>query len=400
MHFHPGRLARLDTHLAQNYLAPGRLPCSLILLAHQGKVAHLGVQGLADVERGIPLAADTIFRIYSMTKPMVSAAFMMLVEEGRIALDDPVHRHIPAWKNLQAYTSGNLEIGFQTRPLARPMLIVDLLRHTSGLTYGFQHRTPVDAAYRTLKIGEVDKAGTLETMIEALATLPLEFSPGEAWNYSVSTDVIGWLIEKISGQRLDAFLHERLFAPLGMADTGFHVPAAKAQRLASCYQATPAGGFTLQDDARTSPFLTPPDFRSGGGGLVSTAADVLRFARMILGHGSLEGQRYLSRKTIALMAANHLPGGVDIPALSRSMFSEASYEGVGFGLGFAVVQSPHKTLIPGSAGDLSWGGMASTFFWIDPAESLIAVFLTQLIPSSTYPIRRELRTLTYSALNT
>jgi CubicO group peptidase (beta-lactamase class C family) len=397
MRFNPERLARIDAHLAQNYLAPGRLPCSLVLLARHGEVTPLTVQGMADVERQVPLAPDTLFRIYSMTKPIVSAAFMMLVEEGHIALDDPVHRHIPAWKNLQAYAGGSFETGFQTRPLARPMLIVDLLRHTSGLTYGFQSRTPVDAAYRALKIGEVDKAGTLDTMIEALATLPLEFSPGEAWNYSVSTDVIGWLIEQISGQPLDAFLEQRLFARLGMADTGFHVPPDKAHRLASCYEATPTGGFTLQDDARTSPFLTPPDFRSGGGGLVSTAADFLRFARMILGKGSLEGQQYLSRKTIDLMAANHLPGGVDLPALSRSMFSEASYEGVGFGLGFAVVQSPHKTLIPGSAGDLSWGGMASTFFWIDPVENLIAIFMTQLMPSSTYPIRRELRTLTYAA---
>jgi CubicO group peptidase (beta-lactamase class C family) len=399
MGFHPARLARLDAHLTEKYLAPGRLPCSLVMLARHGDVAHLGVQGMADVERGLPLASDTIFRIYSMTKPIVSAAFLMLVEEGRIALDDPVHRHIPSWKQLKAYAGGDHQTGFQTRPLDRPMLIVDLLRHTSGLTYGFQQRTPIDAAYRALKIGEVDKAGTLETMIEALAALPLEFSPGEAWNYSVSTDVIGYLIEKISGQSLDVFLQERLFGPLGMVDTGFHVAPQSARRLASCYQATPTGGFKLQDDAHSSPFLTAPDFRSGGGGLVSTAADFLRFAQMILGKGRLDGHRYLSRKTIDLMTANHLPGGVDLPALSRSMFSEASYEGVGFGLGFADVQQPHKTLIPGSAGDLSWGGMASTFFWIDPAEQLIGLFMTQLIPSSTYPVRREVRTLAYAALD-
>uniref|UniRef100_UPI003F6F2965 serine hydrolase domain-containing protein n=1 Tax=Polymorphobacter sp. TaxID=1909290 RepID=UPI003F6F2965 len=302
-------------------------------------------------------------------------------------------------KSLAAYAGGTLETGFETRPLARPMLVIDLLRHTSGLTDGFQQQTPVDAAYRARRIGEVEKADTLETMIEALATLPLEFSPGEGWNYSVATDVIGWLIELVSGQSLADFLEQRLFGPLGMIDTGFHVPAASAHRLASCYKATPEGGFALQDDARTSPFLAPPEFLSGGGGLVSTAADYLRFARMILGRGTLDGHRYLSRKTIDLMTANHLPGGVDLPAMSRSLFSEASYDGVGFGLGFAVVQQPHRTLIPGSAGDLSWGGMASTFFWIDPAEDLIGIFMTQLIPSSTWPVRREIRTLAYAALD-
>jgi CubicO group peptidase (beta-lactamase class C family) len=310
-----------------------------------------------------------------------------------------VTKFIPAWRDLEVHVSGTLDTGFTTRPPARPMQVIDLMRHTSGLTYGFQTRTPVDAAYRSLKVGEVEKSGTLETMIADLARLPLEFDPGTAWNYSVSTDVIGWIIQQVSGRPFETFLEDRILAPLGMTDTFFHVPADKAHRLTCCYMATEQGGFTLQDDAPTSPYLQPPGFVSGGGGLVSTATDYLRFARLIQTGGKLGRDRLVSRKTIELMAANHLPGGKCLPELSRSLFSEASYEGVGFGLGFAVVQEPHRTLIPGSKGDLSWGGMASTFFWIDPAEDLIGIFLTQLIPSSTWPVRRQLRTLTYAALD-
>ena len=399
MTINPSRLARLEAHLAEKYIAGGRLPCSLMLVARHGEMAHLGTQGFADIARGVPLRDDHIFRIYSMTKPVTSVALMMLVEEGRIALDDPVAKFIPQWAGLEVHESGTLETGFKTRKPARAMQIIDLMRHTSGLTYGFQNRTPVDAAYRALKLGEVATSGTLDTMIADLARLPLEFSPGEAWNYSVSSDVLGWIIGQISGQSFDSFLHDRILAPLGMTDTGFHVPADKAHRLACCYQATPEGGFTLQDDASTSPYLQPPAFVSGGGGLVSTASDYLRFARMILNKGVFNGQRLLSRKSVELMSANHLPGGRCLPEMSRSLFSEASYEGVGFGLGFAVVKQPQRTLVPGSKGDLSWGGMASTFFWVDPQEDLIGIFMTQLIPSSTWPVRREVRTLTYAALD-
>jgi CubicO group peptidase (beta-lactamase class C family) len=298
---------------------------------------------------------------------------------------------------------------FLTKPLARPMLIIDLLRHTSGLTYCFQQRSNVDAAYREKKIGEVVTAGTLQSMIEELAKIPLEFSPGEAWNYSVSTDVIGYLVGLISGVPFEQFLKERIFDPLGMADTDFHVPPGKAHRLAACYSADPQGGFnfnatdrkgglTLQDDPATSSFLQPPDFISGGGGLCSTAADYLTFCRALLNGGELGGVRLLGPKTLKLMTSNHLPGGVDLPALSRSMFSEATYNGIGFGLGFSVTMDPAKTLIPGSAGEYAWGGAATTSFWIDPAEDLIAIFMTQVLPSSAYPLRRELRTMIYAGI--
>jgi CubicO group peptidase (beta-lactamase class C family) len=297
---------------------------------------------------------------------------------------------------------------FLTRPPSRPMLIVDLLRHTAGLTYGFQQRSNVDAAYREKKIGEVEKAGTLKTMVEDLAKIPLEFSPGDAWNYSVATDVLGYLVEKISGMPFEQFLKQRIFEPLGMKDTDFYVPADKAHRFAACYSAPGGamtfhatdrqGNLTLQDDPETSSFLSPPPFISGGGGLCSTAADYLTFCRALLNGGELGGVRLLGPKTLALMTTNHLPGGRELPELSRSLFSEAAYHGVGFGLGFSVTMDPAKTLIPGSRGEYAWGGAATTSFWIDPAEELITIFMTQVLPSSAYPLRRELRTMIYAAI--
>ena len=389
------RLAYIDRFLQGQYIDTGKLKGAVVLVARRGETAHLGVLGSMDAERARPMRADTLFRIYSMTKPITSLAFMMLVEQGLVALDDPVSRYIPAWKDLGVYDGGFMET-FRTKPPERPMLIVDLLRHTSGLTYGFQQRTNVDAAYRKLGVGEIETKGTLEGMIEALAKLPLEFSPGTAWNYSVSTDVLGYLIGKISGEPFERFLRTRIFDPLGMADTGFFAPPGEAGRLAACYTLTPKG-VELQDDPTTSPYLSPPSFVSGGGGLVSTAQDYLRFCQMVLNGGELDGRRYVSPKTLQLMGANHLPGGQDIATLSRSLFSEAAYAGLGFGLGFATTIDPAATLIPATKGDLSWGGAASTFFWIDPKEELIAILMTQLIPSSAYPIRRQLRTLVYSA---
>jgi CubicO group peptidase (beta-lactamase class C family) len=390
-------LDRIEAHLKRRYIDAGRFPGTQLVVYRRGKVVHSAVQGFADVERKTPLRDDTIFRIYSMTKPVTSVAFMMLVEEGRVALDEPVHKYIPEWKNLGVFQAGTAP-AFLTKPLGRPMQIVDLLRHTSGLTYGFQQRSNVDAAYRERKIGEVEKAGTLDSMIEDLAKIPLEFSPGEAWNYSVSTDVIGYLIGKISGKPFEQFLKERIFDPLGMNDTGFFVPSDKAHRLAACYSADGKGGMKLQEDPTTSSFLSPPSLISGGGGLCSTAADYLCFCRALLNGGELGGVRLIGPKTLALMTTNHLPGGRDLTEMSKSLFSESTYAGVGFGLGFSVTMNPALTLIPGSRGEYAWGGAASTAFWIDPAEELIAIFMTQLLPSSSYPVRRELRTMVYSAI--
>lgn len=398
------RLERLERFIDDAYVATGKLPGALVQVWRRGELALNAVLGMADRERQVPLAQDSIFRIYSMTKPVTSVALMMLVEECKVALDDPVSKYIPAWANLGVYAGGLME-SFQTRPVTRPMLVVDLLRHTSGLTYGFHQNTNVDAAYRRLKLGDIATNGTLDDMIEKLAGVPLEFSPGEAWNYSVSTDVLGYLVGKISGMPFETFLKDRIFDPLGMVDTAFHVPEEKASRFCACYAVGALGSTVvsdrpaLQDDPRTSPYLKPPSFVSGGGGLVSTAADYLRFARMLLQGGELDGVRLLGPKTLALMTANHLPGGASISTMSpRSMFSEAAYDGVGFGLGFATTVAPSATLIPGSAGDFFWGGAAGTFFWVDPQEDLIGLFLTQVLPSSAYPVRRQLRTLVYSAI--
>ncbi len=401
-------LERIDIHLRERYIEAGRFPGAQLMVYRRGHLVHNSSQGLADIERKVAVDDDTIFRIYSMTKPITSIAFMMLVEEGRVALDEPVHKYIPEWKNLGVFQAG-VWPAFLTRPVSRPMQIVDLMRHTSGLTYGFQQRGNVDAAYRELKIGEVEKAGTLQTMIESLAKIPLEFSPGEAWNYSVSTDVLGYLIGLISGKPFEQFLQERIFDPLQMEDTGFFVPSDKARRLAACYSASPQGamtfhatdrkgGLTLQDDPATSSFLSPPALISGGGGLCSTSADYLTFCRALLNGGELDGVRLVGPKTLALMTANHLPDGKTLPELSRSLFSEATYHGIGFGLGFSVTLDPARTLIPGSPGEYAWGGAATTSFWIDPAEELVAIFMTQVLPSTATPIRRELRTMIYSAI--
>jgi CubicO group peptidase (beta-lactamase class C family) len=390
------RLEAIDKFVQRKYIEPGRMPCGQVLVWRRGETAHFSSFGLADVERKTPLKDDTIFRIYSMTKPITSVAFMQLVEQGLVALDDPVHKFIPTWKDLGVYQAGFMET-FRTKRPDRPMLVVDLLRHTSGLTYGFQQSTNVDAAYRKFKLGEIEKHGSLDYMIEKLAGLPLEFSPGTAFNYSVSTDILGYLVGVISGQKFEDYLRAKIFKPLGMADTDFYVHSGKESRLAACYAATPKGTMDLQDDPTKSPYLEQPSFVSGGGGLVSTAADYLKFCRMLINRGTFEGTQILSPKTIELMTMNHLPDGKDLPALSRSLFSEAMYNGIGFGLGFSVTMDPAKTLIPGSVGEYSWGGAASTSFWIDPKEELITIFLTQLLPSSAYPIRRELRTMVYSA---
>jgi CubicO group peptidase (beta-lactamase class C family) len=390
------RLKRIETFIQDKYIASGKLPCAQVQVWRRGQLAYQTVLGSADVERGTPLKADSLFRIYSMTKPVTSVAFMMLVEEGLVALDDPVHRFIPAWRDLGVFQAGVAE-AFQTKKVAEPMRVLDLLRHTAGLTYGFQQRTNVDAAYRKLKLDGIDSDGGLQEFVDRLGTVPLEFSPGEAWNYSVATDVLGYLVEKISGQPFDVFLKERIFDPLKMIDTGFFVPESQRARFPACYALTPSGKVVLQDDPTKSRFLSDPSVKSGGGGLVSTADDYMRFCRMLLNGGELDGARLLSPKTIKLMTMNHLPGGQELVQASKSLFSEAVFEGLGFGLGFAVTVDQARTKNIGSLGEYFWGGMASTAFWVDPVEDLAVVFMTQLMPSSAYPIRRELRTLVYSA---
>ena len=388
------RLARIDHFLRERYIESGKLPFVQLQIARGGQLVHQTVQGKASLETGAPAAEDTIVRIYSMTKPVTSVAFMMLVEEGLVALDDPVHRFIPAWQDLGVYRSG-LPGRFETTPTLAPMRIIDLLRHTSGLTYSLQTRTSVDAAYRAGAVEPFEQKAGLDGFIDALGALPLEFTPGSAWNYSVSTDVLGYLIGKITGIPFDRFLAERVFKPLGMVDTAFHVEEAKVQRFASCYY-TQSSGKLAPLPGRT--FLEPAAAPSGGAGLVSTAADYMRFCELLRLGGELGGARLIGPKTLSLMRSNHLPGGRDIADMSVSLFSEAAYQGVGFGLGFGVTTDVAKTGIAGSTGEYWWGGLASTAFWVDPVEDLCVTFLTQLVPSTSYPIRRELRTMLNAAI--
>jgi len=391
------QLANIDRHLQERYIDTGRFAGALTLVARKGTVAHFQPLGLADRERGKPVATDTIFRIYSMTKPITSVAFMQLYERGLVQLDDPVHRYIPGWEKLRVYAFGN-HPNFTTVPAERPMNIRDLLSHQSGLTYGFTERTNVDAAYRKLSVGQIEVAGTLQGMVDKLTDLPLEFSPGTAWNYSVSTDVVGYLVQELSGQRLDEYFEEHILRPLGMVDTAFQVPAEKVERFAANYGATTDGGLQLLDDPRNSTYLREPTFFSGGGGLVSTASDYLRFCQALLNGGTLDGERIIGRKTLELMTTNHLPDGKDLTAVAKGRWSETAYTGIGFGLGFSVVLDPAKGAISGSPGEFAWGGAASTAFWIDPVEEMIVIFMTQLMPSSTYNVRRELRSIVYGAL--
>jgi CubicO group peptidase (beta-lactamase class C family) len=401
------RLARLDEVMKRRYIDGGYLPGMLTHVYRKGHLVHTGMFGQMDLERGKPMREDAIFRIYSMSKPITAVALMMLVEEGLIGLDDLVHSYIPAWKNLGVYASGMPSLladappSFITTPTLRPMKVVDLATHTSGLTYGFMMRSAVDAAYRRANVTDRDSPGGLDGMVEQLAQIPLDFSPGTAWNYSVSIDVLGYLVEKLSAMSLGEFLRQRLFEPLGMNDTAFYVPPDKIDRLTSCYQPeTQRRGLKVQDDARESTYARPPRLESGGGGLVSTAHDYLCFCRMMLNGGTLDGVQILSPKTVALFSLNFLPDGREVFDMALpGMFSESNYAGVGFSLGCGVNVNVAKTRLPGTLGEYFWGGAAATAFWIDPKEELTVVFMTQVIGSEArLTLRRDLRTLVYSAI--
>ena len=399
--FSPERLAALDRVLKEKYVDSGELPGTLIRIYRGGELAHTGMAGMIDIERGKAMREDAIFRIYSMSKPITAVALMMLVEEGRIALYDDVAEHIPAWKNLGVYLGGRFG-DFHTRAPDRPMKVIDLCTHTSGLTYSWQNNSNIDIAYGELGLHEAGAEGGLDGMIEQLSRLPLEFSPGTAWNYSIGMEVMGYLVQKLSGQSFGEFLRTRLFEPLGMRDTGFFVPPEKRDRFASCYEPKPGKPLSLQDDAGNSArYAAPPKLESGGGGLVSTADDYLRLCRMLLNGGSLDGARILSPKTVELFGVNFLPGGKEIAdlLLPRQTIDQG-LDGCGFSLSGAVVVNQGMRRTPGSLGEYFWSGAAATNFWIDSKEDLAVVFMTQVIgwaPEKFFPIQRLLRTLVYSA---
>jgi len=394
--FDPGRLARIDRHFA-GYVDDGRLPGWLVLVSRHGRIAYTSACGWRDLEARLPVEPDTLFRIYSMTKPVTSVAAMMLYEEGVFELSDPVSRFIPSFADMRVYLKGPAAKPV-TVPATVPVTIQHLLTHTAGLTYGFHRVHVVDELYRNAGFEWGSPPGKdLAACCDAWASLPLLFQPGAEWNYSVATDVLGRVVEVASGQPLDQFFAERILGPLGMVDTRFFVDGDDAHRLAALYVRGP-GGRATRFDAMGTAALRPPPFLSGGGGLVSSAADYLRFARMLAGEGRLDGVRLLGNRTVRRMTRNHLPGRADLDSFGRPLYAEVSFAGVGFGLGLAVVQDPVACGTLCSPGEYSWGGVASTAFWVDPAEDLIVIFLTQLLPSSTYPLRSVLRQLVYPAL--
>ncbi|MGB8682116.1 MAG: serine hydrolase domain-containing protein [Candidatus Binatus sp.] len=392
--FAPERINRITEHLDKNYIAPGKIAGCQTLVARHGHVAYFKSQGLMDRERRKPVTDDTIFRLYSMTKPITSVALMTLFEQGHFQLNDPVSRFIPAWRDHKVWVSGEGP-SMETAAPARPMSMRHVLSHTGGLTYGATNH-PVDRAYREVGVGR-GAGETLGGFADKLAKVPLRYQPGERWMYSLSTDVCGYLVEVISGKRFDQYLQETIFDPLDMKDTSFMVAQRKADRLAANYERQADKSLKLIDDPERSNYLKQPTFFSGGGGLTGTTADYLRFCEMLRRGGELDGVRILGPRTIELMHLNHLAGGKDLSGMAVGAFSETAYEGVGFGLGFAMTLGQVEAGALGG-GDYYWGGAASTIFWVDPKEDMVVIFMTQLMPSATFNFRGQLRNIIYSAI--
>ncbi|MFF9277183.1 serine hydrolase domain-containing protein [Streptomyces griseosporeus] len=388
-------LDRLDRHLA-HLVDEGRLPGFLVSVARGGRVAHLTAHGLRDVAAGAPVTPDTLWRIYSMTKPVTAVAALLLVEEGRLSLDDPVERHLPAFADPRVYVSGSGE-DVVTRPAAGPILIRHLMTHTAGLTFAFYHTHPVDALYRAAGLhASVPSGADLAETIEVYARLPLQFDPGTQWNYSVASNVLGRVIEVVSGQPLDTFFAERILGPLGMTDTGFQITDEQADRLAELYGETDDGGITPIPGL---PVHGRPRFLSGSGGLVSSAPDWHRFMEFLRRRGELDGVRLLAPETVGLMTRNHLPGGADLRSFgSRPAHDEPGNDGVGFGLGVSVVVDPARTQAPSGLGTFGWSGVATTTFWVDPGRDLTVQFLTQVRPRRSLRIFPELKRLVHEAV--
>ena len=385
------------SRLVQRYIDEGKLPGAISLVARRGKVVHFETYGEMDAERHKPMRSDTIFRFYSMTKPIASVGLMMLYEEGKFQLDDPLSRFMPELAGLKVLAGGTAD-AYQLRDAAREMTVRDLLMHTSGLV-GRDSESPVGELYRRAGFAGADSQFTLAEMVRRLGQIPLEVDPGSRWIYGISTDVVGYVCEVLSGLPFDRYLEERILGPLGMLDTGFSVPEANVDRFAANY--APQAGtprYRLVDDPLSSPYTRRRTYFSGSGGLVSTAADYLRFCRMLANGGHLDGVRIIGPRTLRLMTINHLPGGEDLATLAQTA-GETAREGVGFGLGFAVLLDQAVAQIIGTPGEFYWGGAASTAFFVNPVEDLLMIFLTQLRPSSTYPIRRELRATIYAAID-
>ena len=395
--FAPEKLDRLTHHLESRYITPQKIAGCSLRIVRKGVTAHDSSLGLMDIERDKPMRNDTIFRIYSMTKPLTSVALMMLFEEGQFQLTDPVYKFIPSWRQHRVWVEGSGNAMVTRRP-ATPMTIQHLLSHTAGLTYGGflpGLELPVDQAYAAAGISRSGN-DTLEEFVQKLSQVPLLYEPGSRWSYSLATDVCGHLIEVISGKPLEEFLRERLFEPLDMPDTCFSVPDHKLDRFAACYERAPDKSLRLQDDPETSRFRKPPKAPSGAGGLVGTTGDYAHFCEMLVNRGQFRGRQLIGRPILDLMTRNHL-GGSSLAQMAVGGFSETSNDGVGFGLGFASTIDAAASGTVGE-GDFYWGGLASTLFWVDPIEEFYAIFMAQLIPSSTFNFRGQIKSMVYGAL--
>jgi CubicO group peptidase (beta-lactamase class C family) len=393
----PGQLANIDRHFA-SYVDDGRLAGWQLVIGRRGEVAHASTYGLADIQAQVPVAGDTLWRLYSMTKPITTVAAMMLWEEGHFELTDPISRWLPEFADVKVFQKGSIAVPF-TQPALEPIRLWHLMTHTSGLTYGFLGVSTVDAIYRArgdnMDTFTVTPAGAA---CRKWAAMPLLFQPGTRWGYSVGTDVLGHLVEVISGKSLADFCAERIFEPLGMTDVRWWVEGSDTGRLAELYAVDPRNGRAVPMPSMAGFARSRPEMFAGGGGLIGTAGDYQRFMQMLLNGGELDGVRLLGSRTVRFMTRNHLPGGQDLGTLNAGGFAETILDGIGFGLGFAVVVDPVPGKTPITAGSYYWGGLASTAFWIDPAEELTVSFFTQLVPSGHHPIRSQLRQLVYAAL--
>jgi CubicO group peptidase (beta-lactamase class C family) len=397
--FDASRLARIDDHLRTRYVEPGKIAGCQVVVSRRGQVAHAATLGHADREREVPTADDTVHRIFSMTKPITGVALLSLYEQGKFALSDPVSRYIPEFADLKVSVKDENGDRRLVDP-ARPMSVRDAMMHMTGIGYGPRNaRMDLESLGTRAPAMRLAGGGTLQTLMERLGGEPLRFHPGSHWLYSWSTDVCARLVEVLSGQRFDQYLQATIFDPLGMVDTGFSVTEENAGRFAALYRRNAAKELVLLDDPQTSRYREHPEFLSGGGGLVSTAADYLRFCHMLAGGGEVDGVRVLAPKTVELMRTNHLPDDGDLRRYALSGgYGEVGFDGMGFGLTVAVSKGPAATQAAGSAGEFMWGGAASTIFWIDPVEELVTVFMTQLIPSGTFNFRGQLKSLVYGAL--
>lgn len=395
--FDPARLARIETHFAK-YVESGKLPGVHVAVTRGGKLAYETKIGSADVEANKPIADDTIYRIYSMTKPICAVAAMILWEEGLFELHDQVKWFIPSFADQKVFRSGTLTAP-RYEPVSEPMEMWHLFSHTAGMTYGFVYANPVDQMYRNAGFEWGTPQGkNLEEVIDILAELPLMFQPGAEWAYSMSIDVLGRVVEVLSGMTLGEFMKKRIFDPLGMNDTGFFCPEDQQHRLAALYVPNPADKKILRADAMGAGAMHKPAAELGGGGLVSTMSDYVKFAEMLRGGGQLNGVRILGPRTVELMGSNLLPNNADLTEYGRPLFSETTFDGVGFGLGMSVTLDPATAKVPGTPGDYGWGGAASTNFTVDPLEDMTYTIMTQLLPSSTWPIRSQLKQLVHQAL--